>query len=141
MRPRRLMRASGRPLNFTVRRRVTALAFLVPVSGGVALTLLYASSLPSNERHWLRSTIAFAVASALANVVVAVRLENSLYRDAFALATVAAFCTVVIGWVGRAFLDKPLFLRLVLAALALVIFAVLAPFIALFAHCTSGDCL
>jgi hypothetical protein len=120
---------------------MTALSLLFPVSGGAVLTALYASSLPSTQQYWLRTTIALAVASALANAVFAFHLGNALYRDAIAAAMVAASCTAVIGWIGGAFRDRPIILRLGSAVLALVIFAVSAPFIELIAHCTSGDCI
>jgi hypothetical protein len=49
--------------------------------------------------------------------------------------------TIVIGWVGRSFRDLSPLKRAGAAALTLGVFAVSAPFIGLFAHCTSGDCL
>ena len=141
MGPRRLSGVVVRPLNFTVRGPMTALLLLVPVSGGAGLALLSATRLPRNESYWWRTTIALAAVSALVNALSAFRFGGALYRDAFALAAVATFCAVTVGWVGWTFRDKSSLQRIMLAALTLPVFAVAAPFIGLFAHCTSGDCL
>ena len=120
---------------------MAVLIVLIPVSGGAVLAVLSATSLPWHSRHWWGTTIATGIASALANLVFVLRSDNGLYRDAFAIAVVAALCTVAIGSVGISLRDRSSLQRVVAAALTLIAFGLSAPFVGLIAHCTSGDCL
>ena len=120
---------------------MAVLIVLIPVSGGAVIAVLSATSLPWLSRHWWITTIAIGIAAALANLVFVLGFESRLYRDAFALAIVAALCTFAIGWAGISLRDRSSLQRVAAAALTLTAFGLSAPFIGLLVHCTSGDCL
>lgn len=115
--------------------------FLYAASGGIVLIPLAATGLAFRRRTFLLVALGLGIAAALLNIALnfSHRSEFAFYRDIVALALFALACPIVSATlvVGRGSALS----RAGVAAAVVGVSIIVAPFLLLFVHCTSGDCL
>jgi hypothetical protein len=111
------------------------------VSGGILATVVGLTSAVRTPRVWWPIVGAAAIVAVIIVSYMTLGGERVMYRDVAAAGLMAASCPVVVGIVARAGRSASRLRRLLLGAAVVLTFGVCAPFVALIAHCTSGDCL
>lgn len=118
------------------------LRFVVPiVSGGILVALAGATGAVRSAGGWWPIVVAAALGASLWSIHLMSRGQNPMYRDEVAAAAMAILCSAIVGVGARKRRASNPLIRLALAAAIIVVCGVLVPFVALIAHCTSGDCL
>ena len=116
--------------------------FALPVvSGGILATVVGLTSAVRTTRIWWSLIGAAAIVAVIVVSHITLGGERVMYRDVAAAGLIAASCPVVVGFVVRASRSASRISRGLLGAAIVLTFGVCAPFVALIAHCTSGDCL
>jgi hypothetical protein len=120
----------------------------VAVSGGVVIAALSATTLALDIARWRKLAVATALTVGVVNLALGLHLHfdaesNALLRDVAALVLLAAACPIAVAAAARIVGTRirHRLVRVIAAVAVVVVFAAAVPFVLLFVHCTSGDCL
>jgi hypothetical protein len=119
----------------------TVLYLVLPVVGGTLIVGLGSTALVGQTQRWWRITLGTALASGVINGAVALRVSDPLYRDIAAVAIISALCPVAVAATVRSMRGREGSERVWGGISVVLVFLVGTPFLLLYAHCTSGDCL
>lgn len=116
--------------------------------GGIAMAALTPTRLVKVPCRWWSVVTIVSVVSLATNCVISFDeasqpVNNLLVRDVVAWILLAGVIPFLVAAVSRSIARnrKGVWLRTIVAVLVLVLLAGATPFVLLFVHCTSGDCL